>query len=222
MKKTAILFICLLAIQFSQAQSDKFVGAMERMIGQFYTALEDENLDDLQNVSNAMERVSNAESDEWLAWYYSAYTKIMLALMIEDVSKVDPMLDKADSELDKASELAPKNSEIYVLKSLSASARMRAGDPMSRGMEYGPKLSMLAEQAKSFDPENPRVYLTIGQNTIYTPEQWGGGVDKGCKILREGETKFASFEPKSSIHPDWGVERLEYVLAEMCTEKSEE
>ncbi|WP_436485098.1 hypothetical protein [Chitinophaga sp. ARDCPP14] len=159
--------------------------------------------DGLQQKANTFERIADAEKSQWLPYYYAAYMEVMQALTLKDKSQIDPLADKAEANLDKAEALSPKNSEIACIRSLVATARLTV-DPMSRGMKYGPEAASLLEQAKSFNPENPRIYMLQGQSLLFTPEQWGGSKSKAKTTLELALEKFAAFKPESSIAPHWG------------------
>ena len=157
----------------------------------------------LQQKSNTFERIADAEKSQWLPYYYAAYTQIMQALILKDKDKIDPLADKAEGNLDKAEALSPKNSEIACLRSLVASARLMV-DPMSRGQQYGQEAASQLEQAKAYNPENPRVYMLEGQSLFFTPEQFGGSKPKAKTTLELALEKFAAFKPESNIAPHWG------------------
>ena len=127
----------------------------------------------------------------------------MQALILKDKDKIDPLADKAEGNLDKAEALSPKNSEIACLRSLVASARLMV-DPMSRGQQYGQEAASQLEQAKAYNPENPRVYMLEGQSLFFTPEQFGGSKPKAKTTLELALEKFAAFKPESNIAPHWG------------------
>ena len=157
----------------------------------------------LQQKSNTFERIADAEKSQWLPYYYAAYTQIMQALILKDKDKIDPLADKAEGNLDKAEALSPRNSEIACLRSLVASARLMV-DPMSRGQQYGQEAASQLEQAKAYNPENPRVYMLEGQSLFFTPEQFGGSKPKAKTTLELALEKFAAFKPESNIAPHWG------------------
>lgn len=159
--------------------------------------------DGLQQKANTFERIADAEKTQWLPYYYAAYAEVMQTFMLKDKSQIDPLADKAAANLDKADALSPKNSEIACIRSLVASARLTV-DPMTRGMKYGQEAASQLEQARGFNPENPRVYMLQGQSLLFTPEQWGGSKSKAKTTLELALEKFAAFKPESSIAPHWG------------------
>ncbi len=213
MYKALLFTLCVaLGVNLHAQTDEKFTQAMEKLLEKFDTA---ESAEELQASANAFERVGNAEAGQWLPWYYSAYSNIMMSFMQEDLALVDPLLDKADKQVARAEALSPENPEIFVLKSMAASARIRVD--FNRGMQYGPAASGYATRATTLQDGNPRGWLQLGQQLLYTPEQFGGGPARGCPLLQKSKERFATFQPESSIHPSWGAEYLEGVIKEACS-----
>jgi len=58
-----------------------------------------------------------------------------------------------------------------------------------------------------------------GVNLFYTPAMYGGGKDKGCPLLEQAMEKFGTFEPESSIAPEWGEEHCVMMIKECSAEE---
>jgi hypothetical protein len=67
-------------------------------------------------------------------------------------------------------------------------------------------------KAMELDPTNPRATALKGQQLLMTPEQWGGGVQKGITMLESAVKKFETFAPASTLHPNWGKAYTEQAL----------
>ena len=63
------------------------------------------------------------------------------------LSELDAVAAEADKYIAKADELSPNNSEVYVLKKMSASLKMMV-DPMSRFVTYGQEAQQHLAKAK--------------------------------------------------------------------------
>lgn len=168
--------------------------------------------DHLLEKGNTFERIANAEQSQWLPYYYAAYMQVMQGFMLKDKSQLDPLMDRAEVNLDKAESLSPKNSEIACIRSLVATARLTV-DPMTRGQMYGAEAAKQLQQAKEYNPENPRIYMLQGQSLLFTPEQWGGSKSGAKTALELALTKFAAFKPESNIAPHWGEPYTRTLLA---------
>lgn len=211
MKKIIITSIIIAAAIFTYSQDKAYMQAMGKNLQEMAQA---ETLADFQSLANNFERIAEASPKEWLPGYYAAYCYMQMVFSSEGVEDIDQSLDKAESFLEKARDISPENAEIEVLQGWLYQGRIQA-DPMGRGMEYSQKASAAFGKAKGFDPENPRVYFLLGQNILYTPEAFGGGMEAACPYFREAKEKFDNFEPETPISPDWGKEYNE-TLVEDC------
>ncbi len=208
MKKILLPVLLLLFSFCANAQDDKFTKAMEKNIAMMDTV---QALTSVLAVENNFERVANAEKDKWLPYYYSAYLLTISNFMDTVVDKKDVYLDKAEQLALLADSLEPNNSEIYALRGMIAQGKLTV-DPQNRYMKYGQLSSSYLTKAAELDTTNPRPDFLVGQSTLYTPQQFGGGKEKALPILKKAEEKFKNFKPESDIYPNWGEKMLEDVL----------
>ena len=209
MKKRILILLLVISAQL-QAQSPKFVSAMEKNIALMDTAT---TLTSMQQAANVFERIGNAEPKEWLPPYYMAWLNIMMSIRETNMQKKDAMLDKALDLVAKADSLMPDNSEIYALKSFALSMKIGI-DPATRGQKFGMESGMMLAHAMKLDPENPRAYLLKGQSAMYTPAKYGGGKEVALPLLENAVAKYKTFKPASSIMPHWGSKRADDMLEE--------
>ncbi len=212
MKKIVLFITVLLATIGINAQSEKYVKAMENLVPAVDTI---RTTDGLTELANSFERIANAEKTQWLPYYYAALCHINKANILfqeQQPDKIDAIVDLAEPLIQKAEELEKNNSELLCLVKMFNTARMMA-DPMNRYMTNGMAAAAALEKAKALNPENPRVYLLEGIDKFFTPEQFGGSKTEGKKLFEEASNKFQSFKPLSSIHPVWGVGQVKYFLS---------
>jgi hypothetical protein len=216
MKK--IITIAMLAIISTQAfsQSEKYTMAMQDKIAALDTTRIPEQLFGL---SNAFERIADAEKTQWLPYYYAALAQVNAGYFTMDGKmnggmgeKLDPIADKAEVLLNKAEGMSKENSEIFIVKKMIASLRMLA-DPMTRYMTYGPQAAEALELAKKYNPENPRAYYLEGQDKLFTPEQFGGSKAEAKKLFELALQKYDSYKPANALMPAWGRSSTEYFLS---------
>lgn len=218
MKKGMFFLTAMFFLTTLQAQTDKYVKAMEPKVQALDTA---RSVDELLALANSFERIGDAEKTEWLPYYYAALSHVNAGMAIAmDAGmaggfseKTDPEADKAENLLATAQKLTKENSEIWIVKKMIATLRMVA-DPMTRYMQYGPLASEALETAKKLNPENPRVYLLEGQDKYFTPEQFGGSKTEAKKLFETAMAKYNAFKPESIIHPSWGMPQLKHFLSE--------
>lgn len=213
MKKTALFIAAALVALGASAQSEKYMNAMKanvKMLDTLYTAA------GWLNAANSFQRIADAEKNQWLPYYYAALGNVMNGMMQGHEGKYDPtisdqMADKAEELIGKAEALAKDNSEIFVVKKLIATLKMMA-DPQTRYQQYGPMAAAALAKAKQLNPDNPRVYLLEGQDKFFTPEQFGGSKTEAKKLFEESKKKFETFKPESEIHPQWGLNQVNYFI----------
>ena len=211
MKKLLIAAVCVLCCLITFAQSDKYMGAMQKNVIALDTAFK--NPANLLTLANNFERIANAEKNQWLPYYYAAFCQVNYGFMEQDKDKVDGFADKATDLIYKADSLMPNNSEISCIKSMIASCHMMV-NPMQRYMEYLPESNGQIEKAIQQDANNPRPYYLKGQALKYTPEQFGGGCKTAKPELQTALGKFATFKPTSVLHPNWGKQIVEMLMNE--------
>jgi len=203
--KSVLLGVALLLSVNIFAQSEKYVGAMQKQL----LAMRDAKTPEaMQNVVNAFERIGNAEKTQWLPFYYASLAEIWYAFMLNDVKQFDALAEKAEGDIQKAEAIEKNNSEIVLVKGMIASLRMIV-DPMSRYMTYGQQSAALVEESKKLDPNNPRPYMWQAQGLARTPVQFGGGCATAKPLFEEAIKRFETFAPASAIHPVWGKEQTE-------------
>ena len=194
------------AIGFSQ--SEKFNQAMQKNIALMDSA---KTTADFKTVSDAFERIGDAEKTQWLPYYYAG-----LSLSI-DAWRPDSKVDK-DINSTKIKELCDKaaaindNSEIYVVRNMAATQQMLV-DPQTRWQTYGQEAGAALQKGMQLDPKNPRLYYLQGASLFNTPEQFGGGKAKAKPVLEKAMELFNS-ETIKPLHPKWGKELTEQMLVQ--------
>ncbi|MFT3846743.1 MAG: hypothetical protein QM725_16910 [Lacibacter sp.] len=210
MKQLLFTVFCFAMLASASAQSERYTGAMQKNFEAMASANTPAGMLD---VSNAFERIANAEKNQWLPFYYSSLCKVWYAFMLNDPKQYDQIADQCDSLIAKAELMEKNNSEIVLLKSMVATLRMIV-DPMSRYMQYGMMSNQYIEESKQLDPANPRPYMWQAQGVSKTPVQFDGGCDKAKPIFEKALELFKAFKPKSPLHPDWGKDQTEKAYSE--------
>ncbi|MBU0696124.1 MAG: hypothetical protein KKE39_06310 [Bacteroidetes bacterium] len=210
LKTTIITLIVILFASVTNAQDAKYVAAMKNALQSFNDA---KTGADYVAASNQFERIGGIAKTEWLPYYYAAYSQLINNTTLQDPNEKDAVLDKALELVGKAEILKPAEGEIWALKGYISFMKIYV-NPMAR-MQNGMGEAMgYLEKAKALNPENPRPYFVIAQNTFYTPEAFGGGKDAAKPLLTEAAKKFEAFKPTNEMMPDWGKERNAMLLAE--------
>ena len=199
--------IALLSVLTLNAQN-KYESAM---LNGFAKLKETKGADDLQALGAYYERIAEAEKTQWLPYYYAARHYTISAFMNPAADK-DKVASKVSELINKAEAIEPANAEIYCLKQQVAVMQLLV-DPMSRWQTFGAQASEAIAKAKEIDPSNPRPYLLEGQYLMNVPEAFGGGKAVAKKLFEKSLELFSGFKPLSALHPNWGKEQAEQLLA---------
>ncbi len=203
-----LAFILMACITY--AQSDKYVSAMQKNISMVDSVVG--NNDKTVALANNFQRIAEAEKTQWLPYYYAAYLTAVQDTMTQDNSGKDAIADKAAGLLKSAEDLLGKeNSEIYVIKSMIATAHMMV-DPQARYMTYGAESAQALKKSIALDSTNPRPVLLHAEALFYTPPAFGGGKDVAKPLFDKAGILFASFKPETDLSPNWGEGVLDYFM----------
>jgi hypothetical protein len=212
MKKVFLIAAVLFSMIAANAQTEKFVSAMEPKVAALDTT---RDLTALTELANSFERIAAAEKTQWLPFYYAALCNVNLGYVnaqTGNVGVVDALADKAETLLKSAEASTADNSEIHCLKKMIITLRVMV-DPQNRYQDLS-KATEELELAKKLNPENPRVYLLEGQDKFYTPEQFGGSKTEAKKLFNEAVRKYETFKPASTIDPYWGAGQAKYFASQ--------
>lgn len=113
----------------------------------------------------------------------------------------ETLLEEAREQLEKLVRQEPSNAEVHALLGSVYGGQISL-NPMS-GMTLGSRVDEVLAKAAMLDPENPRVALQAAASAYYTPQQYGGGIDKAEEKLKQAEALFAK-EPRQKPWPNWG------------------
>lgn len=197
------MFICGMV-----AAQSKYEGAMAKGLEQFKEA---KTADDMGATSAFFERVADAEKDKWLPYYYAAYANYLIGWMNPKADK-DKVAEKSKDLISKAEAIDQNNSELFCLRQMTAIQQMVV-DPMTRYQTYGAEARAALDNATKADPNNPRIYYLNGQTLMNTPEAFGGGKAVAKKLFEKAVELYKNFQPASPLHPTWGKEESEKLLA---------
>ena len=214
MKKLLLLCLVLFGSVY-HASAQTTAGSDEKYLANFKKALL--NLDSswvspprMRETANQFERLANYKKTEWLPRYYHALCLIQYSWSADEKER-EAILKAAETSIQTGMALSPDSSEMVALEGYLYQAMIKI-NPMTNGAIYGPKSAMTLQRAALLDPNNPRPPYLTGQNIYFTPDMWGGGMDKARPHLEKAKALFATFKPASELHPNWGQVVCEMIL----------
>lgn len=203
-----LLVIASVFIAGMLSAQTKYESGMTKGMEQLKAA---KSVDDMLATSAFFERIGEAEKDKWLPYYYAAQTNYFTGWMDPKADK-DKVAEKCKELIGKAEAIEPNNSELFCMRQMIAVMQMTV-DPMARYQTYGAEASNALAKATKADPTNPRIYYLNGQTLMNTPEAFGGGKAVAKKLFEKSLELYKTFQPASPLHPNWGKEEAEKLLA---------
>jgi hypothetical protein len=161
--------------------------------------------------SNIFERISAAELDNWLPYYYVAQINTIASFGEQDAKKLKQQLNKAQEFVDLAKVISPNNPEIIVLQAMVHTAWI-AFDGAAYGMTLSGKVAVLYAKALQLAPKNPRVVFPKAEWDMGSAKYFGKDRAPYCADVVHSLELFATFKLESELHPNWGKERAEEIV----------
>jgi tetratricopeptide (TPR) repeat protein len=164
------------------------------------------------------ERVATAFPDDGLILHYEAFALYREGSMIFGRGgNAAPTLQRAMSIFEKSLKTYPL-AETHVLMS-SIDGQLIGTDP-SRMMELGMASQASASAALGLGANNPRVWLIRGMNAIYTPSEYGGGLNVAEEQIKRAIELFAKDAPKPG-EPAWGKAEAHVWLGQVYAQQKD-
>jgi hypothetical protein len=202
MQKLKLLVIILVS-GFTAAQTN-----YEKGMQKAFALWQDNKMDDAENM---FERISKAETKEWLPHYYIAQINSIKSWNIKDEAVLRAQLEKAQEHINSAMAITSNNPEILVMQA-QVLTNWVAFDGMTYGMKYSGKITELYNKAEKIAPKNPRVVFCNSDWAMNSAKYFGQDTKPYCDALEKSIELFATFKPESSLHPTWGKERAKQVV----------
>lgn len=205
MKKTFTILVLLVStLNFAQDQYAQGMQKAFQLWGEGKTT----------EASNLFERISNAEIDNWLPYYYVAQINTIISFGEKDKKKLTQQLEKAQEFIDLAKAISPDNAEILVQQAMTHTAWI-AFDGATYGMTLSAKVVAAYAQAAQLAPDNPRVVFSKAEWDMGSAAYFGQDTAPYCKDVERSLELFDTFKPESDFHPSWGKDRAE-AISENC------
>ena len=180
----------------------------EKGMQKAFSLWQEGNTDEAENM---FERISNAETNQWLPHYYIAQINSIKSWGQNDETILKAQLDKAQEHLNSAMAISKDNPEIMVLQA-HVLTNWVSFDGMTYGMKYSGKIAELYSKAYAMAPENPRVIFSKAEWGMESAKYFGQDTKPFCVEIEKSIELFANFKPESELHPNWGKQRAEQVV----------
>lgn len=192
------------------------------------------NLDGIQDLTDRtkllkvrgdFERILQLKKNVWMVNYYLALVDLLTSWSYmnmetgkNDNDNVKKYTESSISLLDKATELKDDFAEAYILK-MSAQGNRWIYE-FEKMNDIITSLTTAKDMAKKLEPDNPRYFLVDGTAVFYTPENFGGGVDKAQPEFEKSWELYQTYKVKDETYPNWGKDQAAGMIA-MCYIKND-
>ena len=218
MKKTLFTLIVLFIglVSFSNIYADVYSDAMVKAIKKMETAADKNDKAAMLNFRGDFERILQLKKNEWMVNYYLGSLDYMLSRAAAEEKNNDDVKKYTESAIalfDKSTDVNDQFADAYIMKMAVQGNRWQY-EP-NKMNDIIAKTTEAKDKALKLEPENPRYYLIDGYMTFYTPENFGGGIDKAQPMFEKAWEYSKTYKPKDETYPNWGNDQAAGMVA-MC------
>ncbi len=218
MKKTFLTLFILIAglMSFTSIYADDYSNAMLKAIKKMDEAADKNDKAAMLKVRGDFERILQLKKNEWMVNYYLGFVDYMLSRTATEEKNNDDVKKYTESSIslfDKSTDGNDQFADAFIMK-MAAQGNRWQYEP-NKMNDIIAKTQEAKDIAMKLEPENPRYYLVDGYMTFYTPESFGGGVDKAQPMFEKAWEYSKTYKPKDETYPNWGNDQAAGMAA-MC------
>jgi tetratricopeptide (TPR) repeat protein len=213
---STIIFTLTLLFFVQLSKADDFSEAISKAKKKLYESEGKNDINALLKVRGDFERILQLKKNEWLVNYYLGFVDFIISYEYVEKKDNDALKKYTESSialLDKCTDLKEDFAEAWILKLAVNSNRwmyepQKMNDILARQTEA-------KDMSKKYDENNPRFLFIDGMNTYYTPENFGGGIEKALPLFEKSYELFGTYKIKDETYPEWGEDQAMGMIA-MC------
>lgn len=212
----ALLIVIFTSLNITQLKADDYTDAMKKYIKKLAEVAEKNDKSAMLKLRGDFERVLQLKKNEWMVNYYLGSIDVMLARTASEEKNMTDVRKYTESAIelfDKSTDVKDDFAEAYIMKMTAQSNRWQY-EP-NKMNDIIAKSTEAKDKAYKLEPNNPRYYLIDGYNVFYTPENFGGGVDKALPVFEKSWENFQTYKPLDETYPNWGIDQSAGMVA-MC------
>ncbi len=208
--KIFMLSVCLPFVGLAQSNQS----GLAELKTELETAVRQEaEADELRAIEERLEAFAANNDRSWMTRYWMAYAGLHLAYRMENKEEGLSCLQAALQHLEECLDRNGRFSEAYILEA-SIHSYMMSLTPQDI-VTLSDKVTRAMRRAARLEPENPRLLLTEGSTFYYTPEAYGGGMNKAKASFLKSVELFGTYRPVDSTYPTWGEDEACQYLAQI-------
>ena len=224
-KRSHIYLIMLLSIVLSS----KFLYAQEisysdssllKTRTDMYKAYDNFDEIKLLEIRETFEQFFSTSPNKWIIHYYIALVNTYLATYYHEYDndkESEKCIELGMKHIQKCIALKQNFSDAYVVLSRLYGNQISI-NPI-RGVALNKELQNALNVALVVEPNNPRIFLTSGSSSMFTPKISGGGLDKAKNELTHALRLFQSYQSVNLLYPEWGYEEVYAWLGQIAVKE---
>ena len=202
MKSILITIICFISsCTFAQ-------GNFEKGMGQAMNLWQS---GEIQQATALLERIAQAEKDNWIPAYYQAMVLTTASFREKNKETQAKYIQSAEDILNNTAQ--DNNSEWLVLRAMNKTALMIT-DPMTKAKELSPSIIGLYKKAIAISPNNPRAVLGLAEFQLNAKKYFSQDTSKECEDVKKALSLFNEEKATVPFAPSWGKDRAEQLVKE--------
>lgn len=202
MKSFIIAILCLLSsATFAQGNFEKSMG---QAMGLWKSG-------ETQKAAALLERIAQAEKDNWIPAYYQAMVLTTASFREKNKETQAKYIQSAEDILNTTAQ--DNNPEWLVLRAMNKTALMIT-DPMTKAKELSPSIIGLYKKALAIAPNNPRAVLGLAEFQMNAKKYFNQDTSKECEDVKKALSLFNEEKVTVPFGPSWGKDRAEQLVKE--------
>ncbi len=168
-----------------------------RLLEEGRTTLEEKSLSDAKNYFSRL-----VLSDANPAYYYQMarvdFYLVESYVIHRENKRAEQALEQAIAAVQHSISLNDRSGSAHSLLADLYGRKIGLGGFLA-GPRYGPKIDAENKRALGLEPNNPRVYASLGRQYLYAPRMFGGNLEKAIEDFR----KATQLDPSSDENFVW-------------------
>jgi tetratricopeptide (TPR) repeat protein len=201
-RRLILSVLCVSTVVGTAAAADP--AAVASLRRDLQSAVNQADLSKLRSVRARFSALSTADPKDARLHYWIAVTswRALPIAMSKDSKLAAEMGEDALAHADQALALDPKFGEMLAVK--AGLQGLMISIQQNSMMTLGPQSAANLARAETISPDNPRVHLMAGVNTLHKPANFGGGPKPALAEFQRAQELYLKESVADSTAPDWG------------------
>ncbi len=174
----------------------------------------------IKNSIKKFEQLLPNNEKVWLVNYYIAYGYYKLGIYYfakENIKKAKESFGEAFLNINNCVSENDSFAEGYIMK--ANILKIKSAVEQFHSVELDNEVYEYFENAKKLDPDNPRIYYSIGILNYFQPQIYGGDIEVAKENFIKAIELYSTYKPKAKTYPDWGFDETYAWLGKIASDQ---